>query len=207
MSYRRRVHRHGKRKDRWSISHCCETPNGMCHRKSRRVSFFLKDLATCLSWRLIRDYVPLVNLTGVFFQIRDDYMNLQDSEVHISCWGDSWNWIQFSLVVWSQQRFCRWYFRGKILVSDHPWRSQQPFWHPDTECVITMSSSPHINLEGYSLFTDVLRKRPTSPTLKTHIIEYLGCHTRSFQYTCKHIYLKKCRSFSLKLKQTRSSRV
>ena len=28
-----------------------------------------------------RDYVPLVNLIGVFFQIRDDLMNLQSTEV------------------------------------------------------------------------------------------------------------------------------
>lgn len=27
------------------------------------------------------DYVPLVNLIGVYFQIRDDYMNLQSTEV------------------------------------------------------------------------------------------------------------------------------
>lgn len=27
------------------------------------------------------DYVPLVNLISVYFQIRDDYMNLQSSEV------------------------------------------------------------------------------------------------------------------------------
>lgn len=27
------------------------------------------------------DYVPLVNLISVFFQIRDDYMNLQSAEV------------------------------------------------------------------------------------------------------------------------------
>ena len=30
---------------------------------------------------LHRDYVPLVNLIGVYFQIRDDYMNLQSSQV------------------------------------------------------------------------------------------------------------------------------
>ena len=29
----------------------------------------------------IRDYVPLVNLIGIYFQIRDDYMNLQNNEV------------------------------------------------------------------------------------------------------------------------------
>lgn len=27
------------------------------------------------------DFVPLVNLVGVYFQIRDDYMNLQSDEV------------------------------------------------------------------------------------------------------------------------------
>jgi geranylgeranyl diphosphate synthase type 3 len=30
------------------------------------------------------DYVPLVNLISVFFQIRDDYMNLQAKEVHLT---------------------------------------------------------------------------------------------------------------------------
>lgn len=29
-----------------------------------------------------RDYIPLVNLLGVYFQIRDDYMNLQSTEVY-----------------------------------------------------------------------------------------------------------------------------
>lgn len=28
-----------------------------------------------------RDYVPLVNLIGIYFQIRDDYMNLQSDQV------------------------------------------------------------------------------------------------------------------------------
>ncbi len=28
-----------------------------------------------------RDYVPLVNLFGIYFQIRDDYMNLQSTQV------------------------------------------------------------------------------------------------------------------------------
>lgn len=28
-----------------------------------------------------RDYVPLVNLIAIYFQIRDDYMNLQNNEV------------------------------------------------------------------------------------------------------------------------------
>jgi len=33
--------------------------------------------------RLFRDYVPLVNLIGVLFQIRDDLMNLQSKEVSL----------------------------------------------------------------------------------------------------------------------------
>ena len=33
---------------------------------------------------VVRDYVPLVNLFGVYFQIRDDYMNLQSTEVSVS---------------------------------------------------------------------------------------------------------------------------
>ncbi len=28
-----------------------------------------------------RDYVPLVNIFGIYFQIRDDYMNLQSTQV------------------------------------------------------------------------------------------------------------------------------
>lgn len=30
------------------------------------------------------DYVPLVNLVSIFFQIRDDYMNLQSTEVGVA---------------------------------------------------------------------------------------------------------------------------
>lgn len=31
------------------------------------------------------DYVPLVNLIGIYFQIRDDYMNLQSDQVKCLC--------------------------------------------------------------------------------------------------------------------------
>jgi hypothetical protein len=30
-----------------------------------------------------RDYVPLVNLIGTYFQIRDDYMNLQSDQASL----------------------------------------------------------------------------------------------------------------------------
>ncbi|KAJ6569229.1 isoprenoid synthase domain-containing protein [Mycena capillaripes] len=61
------------------------------------------------------NYVPLVNLIGVYFQIRDDLMNLSSVD--------------------------------------------------------------------YTTNKDVLQKRPTTPTLKLHTIEYLRNTTRSFQYT------------------------
>jgi geranylgeranyl diphosphate synthase type 3 len=32
-------------------------------------------------------------------------------------------------------------------------------------------------------FADVLKQRPTTPTLKTHAIRYLKSHTKSLEYT------------------------
>ncbi|KAF7324779.1 hypothetical protein MKEN_00519700 [Mycena kentingensis (nom. inval.)] len=40
----------------------------------------IKLLMACGTTNLDVDYVPLVNLIGVYFQIRDDYMNLQSGE-------------------------------------------------------------------------------------------------------------------------------
>ncbi|KAJ6551479.1 isoprenoid synthase domain-containing protein [Mycena capillaripes] len=40
----------------------------------------IKLLMACGTTNLDVDYVPLVNLIGVFFQIRDDYMNLRSGE-------------------------------------------------------------------------------------------------------------------------------
>ena len=42
-------------------------------------------MARPLSSWAARNYIPLVNLIGVFFQIRDDYMNLQSTEVPSFC--------------------------------------------------------------------------------------------------------------------------
>jgi len=40
----------------------------------------IKLMMACATTNVTVDYVPLVNLFGVYFQIRDDYMNLQSSE-------------------------------------------------------------------------------------------------------------------------------
>ncbi|KAF8621242.1 hypothetical protein AX15_007952 [Amanita polypyramis BW_CC] len=41
----------------------------------------IKLMMACATSNRDVDYIPLVNLIGVFFQIRDDYMNLQSTEV------------------------------------------------------------------------------------------------------------------------------
>jgi hypothetical protein len=54
----------------------------MPHRFVSSRAFVRSIRATCHSLRSSRsDYVPLVNLISVFFQIRDDYMNLHSNEV------------------------------------------------------------------------------------------------------------------------------
>jgi geranylgeranyl diphosphate synthase type 3 len=40
----------------------------------------IKLMMACASQNTNVDYVPLVNLIGIYFQIRDDYMNLQNNE-------------------------------------------------------------------------------------------------------------------------------
>lgn len=57
---------------------CSSTNSTMC---------VLLRFNTLFSLIVCRDYVPLVNLIGVYFQIRDDLMNLQSAEVgsFISC--------------------------------------------------------------------------------------------------------------------------
>ncbi|KII95530.1 hypothetical protein PLICRDRAFT_48481 [Plicaturopsis crispa FD-325 SS-3] len=40
----------------------------------------IKLMMACATTNVDVDYIPLVNLIGIFFQIRDDYMNLQSTE-------------------------------------------------------------------------------------------------------------------------------
>lgn len=44
------------------------------------------------------DYVPLVNLFGVYFQIRDDFMNLHSTEVRFTSILPSFSSLSFSSV-------------------------------------------------------------------------------------------------------------
>ena len=55
--------------------------DGVLYDKYRSVRRLIPFENSFFFWWSCRDYVPLVNLIGVFFQIRDDLMNLQSSEV------------------------------------------------------------------------------------------------------------------------------
>ncbi|CAE6479356.1 unnamed protein product [Rhizoctonia solani] len=91
------------------------------------------------------DYVPLVNLIGVYFQIRDDYMNLQSSQASPTPLGLMYktNAHVFSFLMVHAVR------------ADRPNRQ----------------------------VLNVLQKRPTTPTLKKHVISYMEDKTGTFEYT------------------------
>jgi len=90
------------------------------------------------------DYVPLVNLIGVFFQIRDDYMNLQSSEYE------------------SNKGFAEDLTEGK-------------FSFPIVHSVRADATNRRV--------LNVLQKRPTTPTTKRYVVDYMRDHTKSFEYT------------------------
>ncbi|KAG1839915.1 isoprenoid synthase domain-containing protein [Suillus subalutaceus] len=90
------------------------------------------------------DFIPLVNIIGVYFQIRDDYMNLQSTE----------------------------YNDNKGFAED---LTEGKFSFPIVHGVRTDDQN--------KVVTSVLQKRPTTPTLKHHAIDYLRTKTKSFDYT------------------------
>ncbi|KZT27089.1 terpenoid synthase [Neolentinus lepideus HHB14362 ss-1] len=104
----------------------------------------IKLMMACATRNLDIDYVPLVNLIGVYYQIRDDYMNLNSSQ----------------------------YTTNKGFAED---LSEGKFSFPIVHAVRADISNRQI--------LNVLQKRPSTPTLKTHAISYLRHHTKSFEYT------------------------
>ena len=70
-------------RDWWSASHRYKIDDGLFNNQYWSVG--LPSFAQrSSSWTVVSDYVPLVNLIGVYFQIRDDFMNLQSTEVPLS---------------------------------------------------------------------------------------------------------------------------
>ncbi|KAJ1305969.1 hypothetical protein OPQ81_010684 [Rhizoctonia solani] len=90
------------------------------------------------------DYVPLVNLIGVYFQIRDDYMNLQSSQYA------------------SNKGFAEDLTEGKFSF-----------------LVVHAVRADRTNRQ----VLNVLQKRPSTPTLKKHVISYMEDKTGTFEYT------------------------
>ncbi|KAF8510490.1 terpenoid synthase [Gautieria morchelliformis] len=90
------------------------------------------------------DYVPLVNLFSIYFQIRDDYMNLQSQEYE------------------SNKGFAEDLTEGK-------------FSFPIVHAVRADNSNRRV--------LNVLQKRPSTPTTKRYVVDYMRDHTRSFAYT------------------------
>ncbi|KAF5340919.1 hypothetical protein D9758_012161 [Tetrapyrgos nigripes] len=104
----------------------------------------VKLMMACATTNTDVDFVPLVNLIGVYFQIRDDLMNLQSPEYS------------------SNKGFAEDLTEGKFSF---------PIIH-----------GIQANLSNRQIIS-VLQKRPTTPTLKTHVITYLKDKTKSFDYT------------------------
>jgi len=104
----------------------------------------VKLMMACASRNTDVDYVPLVNLIGVYFQIRDDYMNLQNDQ----------------------------YTTNKGFAED---LSEGKFSFPVVHGI-------HADTTNRRLL-NVLQKRPSTPTLKHHAIDYLRDHSKSFEYT------------------------
>jgi len=104
----------------------------------------IKLMMACGTTNTDVDYIPLVNLLGVYFQIRDDYMNLQSTE----------------------------YASNKGFAED---LTEGKFSFPIVHGVRANPSNRQV--------LNVLQKRPTTPTLKKHVIGYLANSTNSFTYT------------------------
>lgn len=104
----------------------------------------VKLMMACATTNTNVDYIPLTDLIGVHFQIRDDYMNLQSSQ----------------------------YTDNKGFAED---LSEGKFSFPIVHGILEQPDNRQI--------MNVLQKRPKTPTLKHHTINYLRDTTKSFDYT------------------------
>ncbi|KAJ8588455.1 farnesyltranstransferase [Rhizopogon salebrosus TDB-379] len=104
----------------------------------------VKLLMACAMTNTNIDYIPLTNLIGIYYQIRDDYMNLQSNQ----------------------------YTDNKGFAED---LSEGKFSFPIVHGILEKPEDRQI--------MNVLQKRPKSPALKHHAINYLKDTTRSFDYT------------------------
>jgi len=88
------------------------------------------------------------------------------------------------LLVLQQQGVLRGLDRGQVLLSDCARYPCQYIESINYKCVLA-DESRALHLTGLTFFIlqDVLQKRPETPTLKHHVVDYLRDMTRSFAYT------------------------
>ncbi|VDB98238.1 unnamed protein product [Peniophora sp. CBMAI 1063] len=121
----------------------------------------VKLMMSCATSNADIDYVPLVDLLGVLFQIRDDYMNLQaDDYASNKGFAEDLTEGKFSFPI---VHGVRQQSGDRQLLSTASMHSSQP---PSDRYV-----------------PDILQKRPSTPTLKIHAIKHLREKTKSFDYT------------------------
>ena len=66
----------------WALSNSGQAHDGLFDHEQWYVRCFWQFNTPYDNWsRFYSDYVPLVNIFGIYFQIRDDYMNLQSTQV------------------------------------------------------------------------------------------------------------------------------
>ncbi|KAJ7635928.1 isoprenoid synthase domain-containing protein [Mycena rosella] len=134
----------------WRESLQCPTEEEYIHmvNDSRQTSGLLRItirlMMACATRNVDANYVPLMNLIGISYQIRDDLLNLQ------------------SVVYSNTKGFAEDLTDGK-------------FSFPIVHGVRADQSDTRI--------LDILKQRPTTPTLKSPAVEYLKTKTRSFEYT------------------------
>ncbi|KAI9568913.1 isoprenoid synthase domain-containing protein [Boletus coccyginus] len=106
------------------------------------------------------NYVPLVDLLGIWFQIRDDYMNLQSNMYK------------------EHKGFAEDLSEGKFSFPViHGIRGKR-----DSKYIISTNGVRLMSVEQTN-FADVLRLKPKTPTLKHLTISFLKEVTNSFEYT------------------------
>ncbi|EGU13294.1 Farnesyltranstransferase [Rhodotorula toruloides ATCC 204091] len=109
-----------------------------------------------------RDYVPLANLIGIIFQIRDDYVNLQSVEVRFAlimgCSNANGSVAQYA----NNKGYCEDFSEGK-------------FSFPIVHSIRSDTSNRQI--------LNILRERPSSPGPKEYAVSYMETRTGSFAYT------------------------
>ncbi|KAL1698621.1 isoprenoid synthase domain-containing protein [Schizophyllum commune] len=132
----------------WRDTHRCPTEEEYVRMINGKASGLLRLAArllrACGTTNTDRDYVPLMNLVGIFGQIRDDFMNIYSTE----------------------------YTNTKGFADDI---SEGKYSFPMIHGIKTSA--------GDSALEDILKQRPTTPTLKVKAIDYLTDVTKSYDYT------------------------